>query len=127
MGEFFLIFLIFMTAIVGGSLAEVVKIYRDSSFPMDDFLLPSSQCPENRPQCSKFNGSVLSLCWCTCDHIHGEESGFFEPNFGCTQASITRLKAGMNEFNQLDCELENFCGVIADEDEARINYKVMEF
>lgn len=93
MGEFFPICLIFMTAIAGGSLAEVLRIERDSNLQTDDFLVPSSQCPGIRPQCSKFNGTKLSICWCTCEDIQGQESGFFD--FGCTQVSIIRQKAGI--------------------------------
>lgn len=87
--------LFFMTAIAGGSLTEILKIYRDGRFPQDDFLLPASQCPGLRPQCSKFNGSVLSACWCTCDEIQGQDTGFFEPSYGCNQVSSIRHQAGM--------------------------------
>ncbi|XP_078356089.1 uncharacterized protein LOC144640903 isoform X2 [Oculina patagonica] len=87
-------FLLFMTAIMGCSLAEVLRIVRDSTFHSDDFLLPSSQCPGGQPQCSKFNGSVLAICWCTCNDIQSQTTGFFEPSYGCTQVSRVRHQAG---------------------------------
>ena len=90
--------LFFMTVIACGSLAEILRIERDNSLSQDDFLLPDSQCPGNRPQCSKFNGSVLSVCWCTCDAIQGDDSGFFEPSYGCTPVSSVRQQAGMSAY-----------------------------
>ncbi|KAL9958176.1 hypothetical protein ACROYT_G035153 [Oculina patagonica] len=82
-------------AITGYSLAEVIRIERDSNFQYVDFRLPSSQCPSNKAQWDRFHGSVLSICWCTCADIQGRTSAFFEqPSYGCTQVSSIRHQAG---------------------------------
>ncbi len=98
-------FLLFMTAITGCILAEVLRIERDSSLQTDDFLLPSSQCPGGQPQCRKFNGSVLASCWCTCNDIQSQRTGFFEPSYGCTQVSSVRRQAGMTTISR---QLRNY-------------------
>ena len=88
--------LFFAMAITGyGMAAEFLRIERDSSLASDDFFLPSSRCPGNQPQCDIFNGSVLAVCWCYCEDLHGQTAAFYESSYGCLQVSDVRQQAGI--------------------------------
>ena len=95
MATFLATFLFLMMAITSCSSAEVVRIERDSNLSHDDFLLPDSECPMYKPKCSSFNGTPLSICWCTCEDIQSQTSAFYESSFGCVQVSSIRQQAGM--------------------------------
>ncbi|XP_078343912.1 uncharacterized protein LOC144629549 [Oculina patagonica] len=94
MDTFSATFMFFVMSITGYSLAEFVRIYRDSAFQYDDFLLPSSLCPGGQPKCSQFNGSNISSCRCGCNEMESQTSAFFEPRYGCTKVSSVRQQAG---------------------------------
>ena len=89
--------LIFLTmAITGYSMAEFIRIERDSSVSHDDFLLPDSLC--SRPglaQCDNFNGTLLAVCWCYCGDLQGQIACFYESSYGCLPVSDVRQQAGM--------------------------------
>lgn len=89
------VLLFFMLTITGYSMAEFIRIERDSSLAHDDFLLPSSRCRGNQPQCDSFNGSVLSVCWCYCEDLESETATFYESSYGCLKVSDVRQQAGM--------------------------------
>lgn len=75
-------------------MAEVIRIERDSSYSHDDFLLPGSQCPGDKPQCDNFNGTSLGICWCYCKDLQGKTTSFFESSYSCLPVSDVRQQAG---------------------------------
>ena len=76
-------------------MAEFIRIERDGTLSNDDFLLPTSQCPGDTPQCDNFNGSLLAVCWCFCGDLQGQTASFFESSYGCLPVSEVRQQAGM--------------------------------
>jgi len=88
--------LIFFTmAITGYIMAEFITIVRDGNLKYNDFSLPASQCPLDQHQCGNFNGTSLSICWCFCGNLQGQNTSFYEPGYGCLRGSDVRQQAGM--------------------------------
>ena len=87
--------LFFTMAILGScSMADILKIWRETIFPNDDVTVPNSQCFRTQAQCDRYNAKHLSQCLCYCDKIGGKDSAFWEPSYTCIPARSARNQSG---------------------------------